>query len=168
MGKKKDFLADFEFKKLDNLSHGLEIPVSNSLKASKVNLTASNEVNQVTVQEIIEKPVKEPKNSQKIDIPVFNYKDKDVKPLINVVPTSKKAIKVKIDKIQKSTDLGFDKEEFGAIINKAEKVTFLAMRGWSLKVEQRRNALFHYATKYIARKKKRIYLGSVNSTNQSL
>jgi hypothetical protein len=168
MTKKKDFLADFEFKKLDNLSQGLEIPISNPLKTTKIDLSGSNSIKASPIPLIELKSNNEPKNGKEINIPEFDYKNKNIEPLINVVPTSKKEIKVKIIKTQKSIDLGFDKEEFGAIPTKIEKVMFLAMRGWSLKVEQRRNALFHYATKYIARKKRRIYLGSVNSSNQSL
>ena len=52
--------------------------------------------------------------------------------------------------------------EYGALATKQEKITYLAMRGWSLKEEIRGNTFYHYATRYVNRKKKRLYLGSVN------
>jgi hypothetical protein len=164
MAKKKNFLEDFEFKKLENLSNGLEIPISNPLKQRQKPVEAKNQYQEPVRQQPLEKAVKSDKKGHTVELPDLNYKDKGVKPMVNVVPTSITSEKERvIHQRQPITDLGFDKEEFGALRTKEEKVTYLAMRGWSLKVESRRNALYHYATKYINRKKKRLYLGSINS-----
>ena len=81
------------------------------------------------------------------------------------MPTSsKKVVPTNAPKKQTIVDSDINLSEFGALKTKDDKVLYLAMRGWSLKVEQRRNAFFHYATKYISRKKKRIYLGSINES----
>lgn len=160
---KKNFLADFEFKKFDNLSSGLEIPTTNSLKGS-----VNHEVEKKPKIEPVEKVVL--KKKKQVELPKLNYKKKEVKPLVHVVPTSPKNSVVDTYKpifvvptFLKKTDLGFDKNEL-ALLSKEEKILFLAMRGWTLKVERRRNGLFHYATKYINRKKQRIYLGSINNS----
>jgi hypothetical protein len=164
MAKKKNFLEDFEFKKLENLSNGLEIPITNPLKQEKTALGAKEIQQRPIDNREAEKPLKTNLKGHNVELPSFDYKHKEVKPMINVVPTSKagKREQGKPER-QSITNYGFDKEEFGALTTKEDKVIYLAMRGWSLKVEQRRNALFHYATKYINRKKKRIYLGSVLS-----
>jgi hypothetical protein len=173
---KKDLLGDFEFKKFDNLSNGIEIPVTNSLKAKKE--TVQKKVVPTPVvptKRVEEKKVLPKERKSPIDLPNFNYKGKEeIKPLINVVPTSspkkvvptstsKKVVPTNSPKKQSILDSDIDLAEYGALTTKDERVLYLARRGWSLKVEQRRNALFHYATKYISRKKKRIYLGSVNN-----
>ena len=164
MAKKKNFLEDFEFKKLDNLSNGLEIPVTNPLKQQKTVSEGTEKEWEPVEHKQIQETLKTNLKEHSVELPNFDYKNKGVKPMVNVVPTSK-ANKEEQAKPQRQsmTDYGFDKEEFGALTTKEDKVTYLAMRGWSLKVEIRRNALFHYATKYINRKKKRIYLGSINS-----
>ena len=162
MAKKKNFLEDFEFKKLENLSNGLEIPISNPLKQRQKPVEVKNQYQEPVRQQPLEKAVKINKKGGTVELPDFDYKDKGVKPMVNVVPTSITSEKERHQR-QPITDFGFDKEEFGALETKEEKVTYLAMRGWSLKVESRRNALYHYATKYINRKKKRLYLGSINS-----
>jgi hypothetical protein len=172
---KKNLLGDFEFKKFDNLSNGIEIPVTNSLKANKETVQKNVVPTPVVpTKRVEEKKVLPKERKSPIDLPNFNYKGKEeIKPLINVVPTSspKKVVPTNIPKVvptnalkkQAIVDSDINLSEYGALKTKDEKVLYLAMRGWSLKVEQRRNALFHYATKYISRKKKRIYLGSVNS-----
>lgn len=190
---KKDLLGDFEFKKFDNLSNGIEIPVTNSLKAKKETVQKSVVPTPVVpTKRVEEKKVLLKERKSPIELPNFNYKGKEeIKPLINVVPTSspKKVVPTNIPKVvptippknvvptsfpkkvvltnapkkQTIVDSDINLSEYGALKTKDEKVVYLAMRGWSLKTEQRRNALFHYATKYILRKKKRIYLGSVNS-----
>lgn len=183
---KKDLLGDFEFKKFDNLSNGIEIPVTNSLKAKKE--TVQKKVVPTPVvptKRVEEKKVLPKERKSPIDLPNFNYKGKEeIKPLINVVPTSspkkvvptispkkvvptispKKVVPTNEPKKQTIIDSDINLSEYGALKTKDEKVVYLAMRGWSLKVEQRRNAFFHYATKYILRKKKRIYLGSINES----
>lgn len=169
---KKNLLGDFEFKKFDNLNNGIEIPVSNSLKVKK----ESEEKNAVPTKPVEQKKVvsKEEKRTP-IDLPNLNYIDKEqIKPLVNVVPTSspKKVVSTNTPKVvptsapkkQTIVDSDINLSEYGALKSKDEKVLYLAMRGWSLKVEQRRNGFFHYATKYISRKKKRIYLGSINES----
>ncbi len=157
MGKKKDLLGDFEFKKLNNLSNGLEIPISNPLKQSVSQAKTEEKV--ILQSQAIKQPDK-PKKGRKAEVklPEFDYRNKEVKAMVNVLPTAKAEKRVTSTK-----DLGFNKEEFGSLQSKEERVTYLAMRGWSLKVEKRRNAMFHYATKYINRKKQRIYLGPVAS-----
>lgn len=187
---KKNLLGDFEFKKFDNLSNGIEIPVTNSLKAKK-EAVQKNVVPTpvVPTKSVEEKKVLSKERKSPIDLPNFNYKGKEeVKPLINVVPTSspKKVVPTNTPKVvptskkvvptmskvvptnapkkQTIVDSDINLSEYGALKTKDEKVLYLAMRGWSLKVEQRRNAFFHYATKYISRKKKRIYLGSINES----
>ncbi len=178
MAKKKDFLGDFEFKKLDNLSNGLEIPTTNQLKQRETPVEGKKTVKEP--QQSVE-TLTTPKTHLKrhrIDLPNLDYNNKgEVKSMVNVVPTSsnvvptskkeakelptnRKSQAVKPQR-QSITNYGFDKDEFGALTTKDDKVLYLAMRGWSLKIEKRRNALFHYATKYINRKKVRIYLGSV-------
>lgn len=176
---KKNLLGDFEFKKFDNLNNGIEIPITNSLKVKK----ESEQKNVVPTKPVEQKKVvsKEEKRTP-IDLPNFNYRDKEqIKPLVNVVPTSspKKVVPTSTQKVvptmskvvptnapkkQTIVDSDINLSEYGALKTKDEKVLYLAMRGWSLKVEQRRNAFFHYATKYISRKKKRIYLGSINQS----
>lgn len=182
---KKNLLGDFEFKKFDNLNNGIEIPVTNSLKVKK-----DEQKNVVPTKPVDQKRVfsKEDKRTS-IDLPNFNYRDKEqIKPLVNVVPTSspRKVLPTNVPKVvptskkvaptmskivstnapkkQTIVDSDINLSEYGALKTKDEKVLYLAMRGWSLKVEQRRNSFFHYATKYISRKKKRIYLGSINES----
>lgn len=175
---KKNLLGDFEFKKFENLNNGIEIPVTNSLKvADKPDKKSMMPNSQISKKKTAVSGFVSPSLKSKnivIDLPDLNYSGKEeIKPLINVVPTSNpvsvvptsdfKGIKSKPKpKKELIIDADIDLSEYGALESKSEKVLYLAMRGWSLKVEQRRNSLFHYATKYIARKKKRIYLGSVN------
>ena len=183
---KKDLLGGFEFKKLDGLNNGIDIPISNSLKETKlekINNTV-NEVKESPPKRLETKPDKNAKvqKGSQVSLPrSFDFKGKGIKPMVNVVPTPKEVIytvpkvvptknvvhtsekitsegKIKIQK-----DLGFDWNELGALQTKQEKVLYLAMRGWRLNIEQRRGALFHYAIKYFNRKKERIYLGSINS-----
>jgi hypothetical protein len=99
-------------------------------------------------------------------------------PMKNVVPTinpmnvpTNKAVVVSEEKSkfkglsrrarQRITPEDLGMLEFGALPNKQERITYLAIRGWSLKVEPRGNGFYHYATRYVNRKKKRLYLGSV-------
>ena len=199
---KKNLLGDFEFKKFDNLSNGLEIPTTNSLKVKKETEDRNVVPTSVVPTKSVEQKKVSPKDIKKpIELPNFDYKGKDVRPMVNVVPTSSpkkvvpttkkvvptipkvvptipkvvptmpkvvptmpKIVPANAPKKQTIVDSDINLAEYGALKTKDEKVLYLAMRGWSLKVEQRRNAFFHYATKYISRKKKRIYLGSVNES----
>jgi hypothetical protein len=63
---------------------------------------------------------------------------------------------------QRVTHEDLNMAEYGALQTKQDKIVYLSMRGWSLKVEVRGNTLYHYATRYVNRRKKRLYLGSVN------
>lgn len=186
---KKNLLGSFEFKKLEGLTNGIKIPISNSLKQddkSKI-VVPTNE----PIEKKVKKPVNVAKSSSKATktneatLPRnYNFEGKGVKQMVNVVPTAEKVVPTKTAKKvlptkptkQLSTSLDkpkkekisfdtsdLDLQEFGAIESKQEKALYLAMRGWSLKVEQRRQTLYHYATKYIKRKKQRIYLGSINN-----
>lgn len=187
MAKKKNLLGNFSMKKLEGLSNGIEIPTTNSLKQ-----TISEDVptKDISSSKKSNKPVESlkstPKRKKRLVLPKeMSFKGKGVELMVNVVPTSGKdtvptfedndvpaskpvSVPTKFKdlvkkKKTKKLDLDFDKQEFGALKTKEEKVTYLAMRGWSLKVEQRGNSLYHYATKYINRKKQRVYLGSINS-----
>lgn len=167
MAKKKDFLADFNFGKFENLGSGVEIPISNSLKtvpdSTPGNSTGDDRPKTGQVKKEKAQPRQErPKGGSKakVEIPVLNFANKGVRAMVNVVPTS--VVPTPVPKRTSIKDADIDLLELGALPSKEEKVLYLAMRGWSLKVEQRRNGLYHYATKYIKRKKKRIYLGPVS------
>lgn len=183
---KKDLLAGFEFKKLDGLNNGIDIPISNSLKEAKLERINEpiDKVKESPPKRLETKPNKDEKiqKGSQVSLPRnFDFKDKGIEPMINVVPTPQKVVytapkvvptknfvptseKITPDgKVKIQKDLGFDWNELGALQTKQEKVLYLAMRGWRLSVEKRRGALFHYAIKYFNRKKERIYLGSINS-----
>ena len=94
-------------------------------------------------------------------------------PMTNVVPTIEPIVVPTVEFLtepkrlsrkakQRITPEDLNVEEIGALATKQEKVSYLAMRGWSLKVERRKNTFYHYATKWIKRKKKRFYMGSIN------
>jgi hypothetical protein len=79
-----------------------------------------------------------------------------------IVPTSEPKFKGLSKRArQRITPEDLNLEEFGALKNKQERISYLALRGWSLKVEPRGNGFYHYATRYVNRKKKRLYLGSI-------
>lgn len=163
MAKKKDFLVDFSFSKFENLSGGIEIPISNSLKTAKGTIPGNSTIDDGQQSQGENEQVQshrarsKPKSKAKVEIPVLNYSNKGVRAMVNVVPTSV----VPTPKRESIKDADIDVLELGSLTTKEEKVLYLAMRGWSLKVEQRRNGLYHYATKYIKRKKQRIYLGPI-------
>lgn len=80
-----------------------------------------------------------------------------------VVPSNTKIFKRLSRKAkQRVTHEDLNMAEYGALQTKQDKIVYLSMRGWSLKVEVRGNTLYHYATRYVNRQKKRLYLGSVN------
>lgn len=190
---KKDLLAGFEFKKLDGLNNGIDIPISNSLKEAKLERINEpiSKVKESPPKRLETKPNKDEKvqKGSQVSLPRdFDFKGKGIEPMINVVPTPQKVVytapkvvptknvvptkpkvvptseKITSDgKVKIQKDLGFDWNELGALQTKQEKVMYLAMRGWRLSVERRRGALFHYAIKYFNRRKERIYLGSINS-----
>ena len=174
---KKSKLNGFVFKKLDEISNGLQIPTGNAIEAPPL-----------PPKEIIEEPVYTPpvrqaaKPTNKPRVAPFRKLDIDntsFTPMTNVVPTIQPVSvptnepvvvptqepKYKgLTRRQKQRILPEDlnMSEYGALATKPEKITYLAMRGWSLKEEIRGNTFYFYATKYIKRKKKRLYLGSVN------
>jgi hypothetical protein len=81
-----------------------------------------------------------------------------------VVPSNTKIFKRLSRKAkQRVTHEDLNMAEYGALQTKQDKIVYLSMRGWSLKVEVRGNTLYHYATRYVNRQKKRLYLGSVNT-----
>lgn len=184
---KKDLLGGFEFKKLDGLNNGIDIPMSNSLKEIKLEkinepVNKASELPKNKVETKLYKANKEPKVS-KVSLPRdFDFKGKGIEPMINVVPTSQKVVytkpkvvptKPKVvptnqvleDVVPKKVRIEghFNETEYGALTTKQEQVAYLANRGWSLRVETRRNTMYHYAIKYINRKKERIYLGTINN-----
>jgi len=81
-----------------------------------------------------------------------------------IVPSNTKIFKRLSRKAkQRVTNEDLNMAEYGALQTKQDKIVYLSMRGWSLKVEIRGNTLYHYATRYVNRLKKRLYLGSVNA-----
>lgn len=81
-----------------------------------------------------------------------------------IVPSNTKIFKRLSRKAkQRVTPEDLNMAEYGALQTKQDKIVYLSMRGWSLKVEVRGNTLYHYATRYVNRQKKRLYLGSVNT-----
>jgi len=179
---KKDLLGSFKFEKLDGLTNGIDMPLSNSLKESKMKMI-DEPVNQIGI--LSQNKVKNKTSKTKKDLKIsqvslprnFNFKGKAVvEPMVNVMPTSQEVVHTK-PKIattnQESRDIvpklirlkgHFDATEYGACLNKQDRILYLAKKGWTLKVETRRNDMFHYATKYINRKKERVYVGSINET----
>ena len=147
----KQILGSFSFKKVPEITEGLVIPTGNNIHTDKE--TSKKHVTSI---------VKEVQREIKVDIEGFT-------PMTNIVPT------IRPDKTKKSKFKGLSNkakqsitpddlnlEEIASLPTKQDKVTYLAMHGWSLKIEQRGNNFYHYATKYIKRKKKRYYLGSIN------
>lgn len=176
---KKDLLAGFEFKKLDGLNNGIDIPISNSLKDSKAEKVSKslNQIDKSSQNKVNTKPNKAKKEQKVNSVTLprdFDFKDKGIELMVNVVPTSQKVVykKPKVlptndvsdDKVQKKFRIEghFNAIEYGALETKQEQILYLANRGWSLRVETRRNTMYHYAVKYINRKKERIYLGTIN------
>lgn len=163
---KKDLssmLGNFTFAKVPEITDGLVIPTGNATRPRPEPIMA----------EPVE-PIAAPKakKAKKVtNVPTFEKLDIDAQaftPMTNVVPTLSKMV-VPTPKLkgvsrqakQRITHQDLDLEAIAALPTKQEKAFYLAMRGWSLKVEPRGNGFYHYATKYIQRKKKRFYLGSI-------
>jgi hypothetical protein len=163
---KKSLINGFKFQKLPEISNGLMIPVGNEIKAEKVQLNPEPRGNVVKPQTV--------HNFRKLEIDSQAFT-----PMTNVVPTiqsnsvpTNKPVNVpeKEPKFkglsrkakQRITREDLNLEEFGILKTKQEKITYLALRGWSLKVQRRGNGFYHYATLYVKRKKKSMYLGSIN------
>lgn len=173
---KKNLLHGFVFKKLDEISNGLMIPTGNAKTEPVPKVELPPEPVHTPPVRQIAKPITKPRvaSLQKLEID-----NKAFTPMVNVVPTINPTnvptndLVVVPTKEQKFKGLSRRKKqrilpedlnmsEYGALPDKQAKITYLAMRGWSLKIELRGNTFYHYATRYINRKKKRLYLGSVN------
>ena len=172
---KKNLLGGFKFEKLPEISNGLIIPTGNDTRPKQVVQTAppiSEPVRQAPKPKIIRQPLSHNFGKLNVDSQAFM-------PMTNVVPTIED-IYVSTNKPvivpesepkfkglsrrarQRVTHEDLNWEEFGALSSKKERITYLALRGWSLKVQRRGNGLYHYATRYVNRNKKSLYLGSVN------
>ncbi len=171
---KKNLLGGFKFQKLPEISNGLIIPTGNDTKP-KVEVVTAPPTPEPIAQLPKPKIVKQPQNH---NFRKLELDSKSFTPMTNVVPTiegngmpTNKPVIVpeKEPKFkglsrrarQRITHEDLNLEEFGALKNKQERITYLALRGWSMKVEARGNGFYHYATRYVNRKKKRLYLGSV-------
>jgi hypothetical protein len=171
---KKNLLGGFKFEKLPEISNGLIIPTGNDTRPKQV-VQIATPVSEPARQAPKPKIVRQPPNHN------FGKLDVDFKaftPMTNVVPTIEgnnvptnkpvivperepkfKGLSRRVR--QRITHEDLNLEEFGALKSKQERITYLALRGWSMKVEPRGNGFYHYATRYVNRKKKRLYLGSV-------
>ena len=179
---KKNLLSGFKFEKLSEISNGLMIPVGNDLRPKQAEVQTSPLIPEPVRQAQKPKIVRQPTNHNfgKIDVDFEAFT-----PMTNVVPTIE-SIYVPTNKPvivpehepkfkglsrrarQRITDEDLNWNEFSAQPTKQDKILYLVMRGWSLKIEIRNETRFHYATKYIRNAitgkldKKRLYLGSIN------
>ena len=164
----KTMLGGFSFKKIPEITDGLIIPTGNNIKQVEP-VESTNVMPLTSPPQKPQKPINTPKISP-IDIDMEAFE-----PMTNVVPTIEPIVVPTVEFLtepkpkrlsrkakQRITPEDLNLGEIGALATKQEKVSYLAMRGWSLKVERRRNTFYHYATKYIKRKKKRFYIGSIN------
>ncbi len=177
---KKSKLGGFKFEKLLQITNGLMIPTGNDIRPKEV------AVPKLIISSFVEPKIKSVKQiakpvSQKRGTDIFSSLEIDSNaftPMTNVVPTINPMNVLTIKDVdvleekpkfkglsrrarQRTTPEDLDLVEFGALQNKQERITYLAVRGWSLKVESRGNGFYHYTTRYVNRKKKRLYLGSV-------
>ena len=164
---KKDILNGFKLKILPEVSNGLIIPTGSNL-LQKVEQTNSSFV--------------KPNPSPKLQSPFFGKLSVDAKaftPMTNVVPTIEDVavpdVKPKFKGLsrramQTVTHEDLDLVEFAAQPTIRDKIVYLSVRGWSLRVGKRGNGFYRLMTKYIGKnregkrklEKKAIYLGSVN------
>ena len=183
---KKSKLNGFVFKKLDEISNGLQIPTGNAIRQQappppKEIIEEPVYIPPAPVRQQVAKPTSKPRLApfRKLDIDNTSFT-----PMTNVVPTIQPVIvptnvPVVVPTTQEPKYKGLTRRqkqrispqdlnmsEYGALTTKPEKITYLAMRGWSLRVEARGNTFYHYASKYVREgirlKKKKLYLGSVN------
>lgn len=170
-------LGGFSFTKVPEITEGLTIPVGNDIRP---NVAAFSVVPTPPPQDTEPNVVPTAIKRKKPFVPTSTLKKLNIDanaftPMTNIVPTIEPVIAPTVEPEsepeikqlsrkakQRITPQDLDLEEIGALDTKKEKISYLAMRGWSLKVERRGNTFYHYATKYIKRKKKRFYLGSVN------
>ena len=59
-----------------------------------------------------------------------------------------------------------DIETFNKLPGIKEKILYLSIRGWSCRIEKRKEKKYLYAIKYISRVKYRIYLGTKAAFNE--
>ena len=172
---KKNLLGGFKFEKLSEISNGLIIPTGNDTRPQQV-VQAASPIPETVRQA---KELKTIKQLQNLNFRKLELDSQSFEPMTNVVPTIED-IYVSTNKPvivpesepkfkglsrrarQRVTHEDLNWEEFGALSSKKERITYLALRGWSLKVQRRGNGLYHYATRYVNRNKKSLYLGSVN------
>jgi hypothetical protein len=173
---KKNLLGGFKFQKLPEISNGLMIPVGNDLRPQQVEAQTSLPISEPVRQAPKTKITRQPQNH---NFGKINVDSQAFTPMTNVVPTiegvhvpTNKPVIVPTDEPkfkglsrsarQRVTHEDMNMAEYGALQSKQEKIVYLSLRGWSLKVETRGNALYHYATRYVNRKKKRLYIGAVS------
>ena len=173
---KKNLLGGFKFEKLPEISNGLIIPTGNDTRPKQV-VQAAPPISETVRQAQQPKTVRQLQN---LNFHKLELDSQAFTPMTNVVPTIEDIIYVSTNKPvivpesepkfkglsrrarQRVTHEDLNWEEFGALSSKKERITYLALRGWSLKVQRRGNGLYHYATRYVNRNKKSLYLGSVN------
>lgn len=170
---KKNLLHGFKLEKLPEISNGLIIPTGNDTRPKQVAQAPpiTVPVRQAPKPKTVRQPTKHNFGKLEVDSEAFT-------PMTNVVPTIEGIHVPTIKPVivperepkfkglsrrarQRITHEDLNLEEFGALKSKQERITYLALRGWSMKVEPRGNGFYHYATRYVNRKKKRLYLGSV-------
>ena len=178
---KKSKLNGFVFKKLDEISNGLKIPMGNAIRQQappppKEFIEEPVYIPPAPVRQQVAKPTSKPRIApfRKLDIDSTLFT-----PMTNIVPTIQ-PVSVPTNELvvvptqeptykgltrrqkQRVTHEDLDLVEFAAQVTIHDKIIYLSLRGWALKVKERGNGLYRFATKYINRKKKSIYLGSVN------
>ena len=169
-------MAKQEKNLLSGFSLNNRIKVDNGLKVPTGREESPKEVVKPPVSSFIKSEMK-PTNEKKEAPAKVQEKIKPItlategfKPMINIVPTidnvvvpTKQKLNIPKREKQRVTADDINLVDYGALPTKEEKITYLAKHGWSLKVERRGNNHYHYATKYVNRKKKRMYLNSINS-----
>jgi hypothetical protein len=174
---KKNLLSGFKFEKLPEISNGLMIPVGNDLRPKQVEVQTAPPIPEPVRQAPKPKTVQQQPRSHSFG--KINVDSQAFTPMTNIVPTiegndvpTNKPVIVPTNEPkfkglsrrarQRVTHEDMNMAEYGALQSKQEKIVYLSLRGWSLKVETRGNALYHYATRYVNRKKKRLYIGAVS------
>ena len=174
---KKNLLGGFKFQKLPEISNGLMIPVGNDIKQEDRLHTAPPTPKPIPVRQAQKPKMEQQPRSHSFG--KLNIDSQAFTPMTNVVPTiegnnvpTNKPVIVPTNEPkfkglsrrarQRVTHEDMNMAEYGALQTKQDKIVYLSLRGWSLKIERRGNALFHYATRYINRKKKRLYIGAVS------
>jgi hypothetical protein len=172
---KKNLLNGFNLNNPPEISNGLMIPVGNDIKQEE-KLPTAHQIAEPVRQAPKPKTVRQPPNH---NFGKINVDSQAFTPMTNVVPTiegnsvpTNKPVIVPTNEPkfkglsrrarQRVTHEDLNMAEYGALQTKQEKIVYLSLRGWSLKVERRGNALYHYATRYVNRKKKRLYISAVS------